>query len=141
MCSSDLKSNPFKDYDFICCSTYGNPRSKSFHFKYWKRLLKENNLPDIRFHDLRASYCTLLLKNNINEKAVSKQLGHATEIITVDVYGDNEEIIADCLNELEPFIESVKPKQKELRENDFSNDSELLEQQEIWISNLLNITL
>lgn len=44
--------NPFKDYDFICCSTYGNPRSKSFHFKYWKKLLKDCELPDIRFHDL-----------------------------------------------------------------------------------------
>lgn len=131
------KTTPFKDYDFICCSTYGNPRSKSFHFKYWKQLLKENNLPDIRFHDLRASYCTILLKNNINEKAVSKQLGHATEIITVDVYGDNEEIIADCLNELEPFIESVKPKIT-LQENDFSNDSDLLEQEK-WINDLLPV--
>lgn len=132
------KTTPFKDYNFICCSTYGNPRSKSFHFKYWKQLLKENNLPDIRFHDLRASYCTLLLKNNINEKAVSKQLGHATEIITVDVYGDNEEIIADCLNELEPFIESVKPRTI-IKGNDFSNDSDLLKQ-EIWISDLLPIS-
>ena len=24
------KTTPFKDYDFICCSTYGNPRSKVF---------------------------------------------------------------------------------------------------------------
>ncbi len=131
------KTTPFKDYDFICCSTYGNPRSKSFHFKYWKQLLRENNLPDIRFHDLRASYCTMLLKNNINEKAVSKQLGHATEIITVDVYGDNEEIIADCLDELEPFIERVKPKTI-LQENDFSNDSDLLEQEK-WINDLLPV--
>lgn len=100
-------------------------------------MLRENNLPDIRFHDLRASYCTMLLKNNINEKAVSKQLGHATEIITVDVYGDNEEIIADCLDELEPFIESVKPKTI-LQENDFSNDSDLLEQEK-WINDLLPV--
>lgn len=132
------KTTPFKDYDFIWCSIYGNPRSKSFHFKYWKQLLKENNLPNIRFHDLRASYCTMLLKNNINEKAVSKQLGHATEIITVDVYGDNEEIIADCLNELEPFIESVKPKTM-IQDNDFSNDSDLLDQEK-WISDLLPIS-
>ncbi len=130
------KTTPFKDYDFICCSTYGNPRSKNFHFRYWKQLSKENNLPDIRFHNLRASYSTLLLKNNISEKAVSKQFGHATEIITVDVYGDNAEIIEDCLNELEPFIESVKPKII-IKENDFSNDSELLEQQETWIEDIL----
>lgn len=134
------KTTPFKDYDFICCSTYGNPRSKSFHFKYWKKLLKDNDLPDIRFHDLRASYCTLLLKNNINEKAVSKQLGHATEIVTVDIYGDNEEIIADCLNELEPFIESVRPEIKVIEEKDFSTDQELIEIQETWINDLLPVS-
>ncbi len=107
------KTTPFKDYDFICCSTYGNPRSKGFHFKYWKKLLKDNNLPNIRFHDLRATYCTLLIKNNFNLKAISKVMGHSSEIISVDVYGDNEEIIADCLDELEPFIKLVQPNDKD----------------------------
>lgn len=103
------KTTPFKDYDYIICSTYGNPRSKSFHFQYWKKLLEECNLPNIRFHDLRATYSTLLLKNNFSAKAISKQMGHATEIITMDVYGDNDEIIADCVNELNEYIEEVKP--------------------------------
>ena len=103
------KTLPFKDYDFIICSTYGNPRSKDFHFPYWKKLLKDCNLPDIRFHDLRATYSTLLLKNNFSSKAVSKLMGHATDIITVDVYGDNEEIISDCSDELNSFIEEVRP--------------------------------
>ena len=111
------KTTPFKDYDFICCSSYGNPRSKTFHFKYWKQLLKENNLPDITFHNLRTTYCTMLIKNNFNSKAISKQMGHATEIISVDVYGDNEEIISDCLEELEPFIEDVIPDDEENKED------------------------
>ena len=107
------KTLPFKDYDFIICSTYGNPRSKDFHFPYWKKLLKDCNLPDIRFHDLRATYSTLLLKNNFSSKAVSKLMGHATDIITVDVYGDNEEIISDCSDELNSFIEEVRPNNDE----------------------------
>lgn len=103
------KTLPFKDYDFIVCSTYGNPRSKGFHFNYWKKLLRECNLPNIRFHDLRATYSTLLLKNDFSSKAISKLMGHATDIITIDVYGDNEEIIADCVDELNSFIEEVRP--------------------------------
>ena len=54
------KNNPFLDLNYICCSTYGHPRSKSFHYKYFKKLLKENNLPNIRFHDLRHTYATRL---------------------------------------------------------------------------------
>ena len=34
-------------------------------------------------------------------------MGHATDIITMDVYGDNDEIIADCVDELGSFIEGV----------------------------------
>jgi len=125
------KTTTFKSYDFIICSTYGNPRSKSFHFKYWKQLLKENNLPDIRFHDLRLTYSTLLLKNNFNSKAISKLMGQATDIITIDVYGDNDEIIADCVDELDSFIESVRPENNELEiqigdESDISIDENIL---------------
>ena len=98
------KNNPFFDGNYICCSTYGKPRSKDFHWKYFKQLLQENDLPDIRWHDLRATYCTILLKNDFNPKAVSKLMGHAKEIIT---------IIEDCLEALEPFIDEVIPEEEE----------------------------
>lgn len=70
-------------------------------------------MPDIRWHDLRATYCTILLKNDFNPKAVSKLMGHAKEIITIDVYGDKQEIIEDCLKALEPFIDEVIPEEEE----------------------------
>ena len=116
--------NPFRDLDYIVCSTYGNPRSKSFHYKYWKQLLKDCNLPDMRFHDLRASYCTFLLKNDFSPKAIVKQMGHATEIVTCDVYGNNEEIISNCVEELEAFINDVKP-DKISTNYDYSDDIEI----------------
>lgn len=103
------RKSQFQDDDYICCSSYGRPRSKDFHFKYYKQLLKENNFPDIRWHDLRSTFCTLLLKNDFNPKAVSRLMGHAKEIITLDVYGDNREIIADCVDEIQPFIDEVLP--------------------------------
>ena len=36
-------------------------------------------------------------------------MGHAKEIITLDVYGDNREIIADCVDEIKAFIDEVLP--------------------------------
>ena len=39
-------------------------------------------------------------------------MGHAKEIITIDVYGDKKEIIEDCLEILEPFIEDVLPEEE-----------------------------
>lgn len=88
-----------------------------------KKLLSDNGLPDIRWHDLRSTFCTLLLKNDFNPKAVSKLMGHAKEIITMDVYGDNQGIIADCIPEISDFIDEVLPKQ----ETDDKFQEELLE--------------
>lgn len=70
-------------------------------------------MSDIRWHDLRATYCTILLKNDFNPKAVLKLMGHAKEIITIDVYEDKQEIIEDCLEALEPFIDEVLPEEDE----------------------------
>ncbi len=103
------RKKEFQDLDYICCSTYGRPRSMQFHFEKFKQLLKDNNLPDIRWHDLRHSYATLLLKNNFNLKAISKVLGHAKEIVTADNYIDNQEIIADGVSELKEYMEDVIP--------------------------------
>ena len=104
------RKREFQDLDYICCSTYGRPRSKSFHWKYYKKLLSDNGLPDIRWHDLRSTFCTMLLKNDFNPKAVSKLMGHAKEFITLDVYGDNKNIIADGVPEIEAYMEEVLPK-------------------------------
>ena len=108
------RSGEFQDLDYICCSTYGRARSKGFHCKYYKQLLAENGLPDIRWHDLRSTYCTLLLKEKFNPKAVSKLMGHAKEIITLDVYADNRNIISDGVPEIEEYMREVLPNLEEI---------------------------
>ena len=45
-------------------------------------------------------------------------MGHAKELITMDVYGDNKGIIADCVDEIQPFIDEVMP------ENEANNQLE-----------------
>ena len=96
--------------------------SRKSDWKY-KKLLEDNGLPDIRWHDLRSTFCTILLKNNFNPKAVSQLMGHAKEIITLDVYGDTAEIIEDCLDDLQPFIDEVIPKEESEGGTDFSEDN------------------
>ena len=103
------KTHPFLDLDYICCSTYGHPRSKGFHQKYFKKLLEENNLPNIRFHDLRHTCATMLLNKGFNVKAVSLMLGHSSTIITTAVYYDKSCLVIDLTEELNRYIDKVKP--------------------------------
>lgn len=119
------RKKEFRDWDYICCSTYGNPRSKSYHQKYYKELLASLGLPDIHFHQLRNTYATILLKHDFNVKGISHMLGHAKEIISVDVYGDTAEIIEDCLDVIEPFMKEVMPESREDKYFDYSDITEM----------------
>lgn len=57
------------------------------HLNLWlKQLLKQAGLPEMRFHDLRHSAATILLKMNVNPKQVQELLGHSSIVITMDRY-------------------------------------------------------
>jgi integrase len=60
----------------LCCSM-----QRSF-----KPLLKKAGLPEIRFHDLRHTCTTILLKAGQHPTFVQEMLGHATIAITLDTY-------------------------------------------------------
>ena len=117
------RRSQFLDADYICCSAYGKPRCKDFHWRHYKELLRSVGLPDIRWHDLRSTYCTLLLKSDFSPKAVSKLMGHAKELITVDVYGDNANIIPEKIPELLSYMDEVMPR----KENNCGMKSEVLD--------------
>jgi integrase len=54
--------------------------------RFFKPLLKRAELPDIRWHDLRHTYATLLLARGTHTTYVQKSLGHASVQLTLDRY-------------------------------------------------------
>ncbi|OWA36793.1 hypothetical protein B9G55_01560 [Saccharibacillus sp. O16] len=49
-------------------------------------LTEKAALPKIRFHDLRHSHASMLLKNGINPKIGAERLGHSSVQIYLDRY-------------------------------------------------------
>lgn len=71
----------------VFCTRRGTPiRRDTLHDKYWKPLLRYAGLPDVRFHDLRHTFATLLLTKGVHPKIVSEMLGHSSIAITLDTY-------------------------------------------------------
>jgi integrase len=60
--------------------------AKNLTARSFKPLLKRAKLPNIRFHDLRHTFATLMLQNGEHPKVVQEMLGHATIAITMDTY-------------------------------------------------------
>jgi integrase len=50
------------------------------------RLVDEAGQPRIRFHDLRHTHATLLLRAGVNPRVVSERLGHSSVAFTLDTY-------------------------------------------------------
>jgi len=70
----------------VVCTSKGTkmpPRSLS---TVWTSLLEKSDLPKIRFHDLRHTHASLMLKMGVNAKVVSERLGHSSIQITLDTY-------------------------------------------------------
>lgn len=109
------KSNPdFQDLDFVCFKENGVPYHRSSFNKKFKALLSECNLPDMRWHDLRHTYATVLKENEISLKAISVYMGHNSTDITEEVYiNPPEESICDCEKDITAFITDILP-QKEV---------------------------
>lgn len=63
--------------------TVRNPQGGSHAFD---RAVARHGLRRIRFHDLRHTHATLLLKAGVNPKVVSERLGHSSVAFTLDTY-------------------------------------------------------
>ena len=51
-----------------------------------KAILKQEGLPDIRFHDLRHTFATHALTSGVDAKTLSGILGHTNASFTLDTY-------------------------------------------------------
>jgi integrase len=71
---------------------------------YFKKHLRDNHLPNIRFHDLRHTAATLLLSEGVHPKVVQEMLGHARINITLDIYShlmpDIQKEAAEKMNDM-----------------------------------------
>ena len=72
--------------DLVFAYPDGRPLDPSTVTHTFGQMIKKTGLPHIRFHDLRHTHATLMLKGGVHPKIVSERLGHANIGITLDTY-------------------------------------------------------
>src|SRR5215208_141064 len=77
----------WQDQGLVFASNKGTPLdAQNIVNRHFKPLLKRSGLPNIRWHDLRHTYATLLLARGTHPTYVQKSLGHASVQLTLDRY-------------------------------------------------------
>ncbi|PGK52067.1 site-specific integrase [Priestia megaterium] len=100
----NLGGEEYQENDLVVTTTVGTPFHSSNVSRSWRRLLEKVDVPRIRFHDMRHTHATLLLKQGIHPKIVSERLGHANVRVTLDTYSHVlpglQEVAADAIEEV-----------------------------------------
>lgn len=78
--------NCYNDNDYVCRYTDGTPVNVNTIDHAFKRTLEDNKMLHIRFHDLRHSTASYLIKNGLSLKEIQIWLGHSDISITANIY-------------------------------------------------------
>ena len=76
----------YQDTDYVIAKETGKPVNPNYIFNHFKKLLGKVDVPPIRFHDLRHTHATIMLKLGEHPKVVSERLGHSSIQMTMNVY-------------------------------------------------------
>lgn len=85
--NKDFFKNCYSDSGYIFAKEDGTPYYPSYPSHELQKVLKKNELPHIRFHDLRHSCASMLILRGWNMKDISEWLGHADISTTMNIYG------------------------------------------------------
>lgn len=77
---------PMSDTDLVFSHPDGAPLDPSTISHAFGKVTHRAGSPGIRFHDLRHTHASLMLKQGVHPKVVSERLGHSSIAITLDTY-------------------------------------------------------
>lgn len=76
----------YNDNDLVFASYNGNPVKERTLNEHFKAVIKRAGLPEIRFHDLRHTCITIMLKRGWSLKHAQTRAAHADERTTANIY-------------------------------------------------------
>ena len=71
-----------------------------FGYRQWRKICTKAGLADLKFHDLRRTFCSLLAQNGVSTAVTQRLLEHSSPILTNKVYTNVDPVLRDAVNKL-----------------------------------------
>ena len=92
--------------DLVFSSVEGKPLDPSMLSHEFARIANQAGLENVRFHDLRHTFASLMLLRGAKPKVISEALGHSSVAFTMDVYSH---IIEGMQSDAMALLDEVLP--------------------------------
>jgi integrase len=123
--NKEILGEDYVDTGFVCCEPDGSIVDPSTYSKRFSQILKKHNFKAIRFHDLRHSFATNLIRLGVPINTVSKMLGHSSVTITLDIYAHVlEEMQQDAVIKMDEDISKYIDNQDDIIDIDTNNKTD-----------------
>ena len=97
-------ASSYNTYNVVCFRERGIPFTTNVLRHQFNKALSTAELPEIRFHDLRHTAATFLLRCHTPARVISSMLGHSNISVTMDTYShvstDMQEHAVSALDEM-----------------------------------------
>jgi len=71
-----------------------------FGYRQWRKICKKAGLGDLKFHDLRRTFCSLLAQNGVSTAVTQRLLEHSSPILTNKVYTNVDPVLRQAVEKL-----------------------------------------
>lgn len=100
-----LKLGPaYNDNDYVVKREDGIPITPSAFSHRYRRIIRNTNLPKIKFHELRHTFASMLIENGVPISDISEALGHSSKSVTLDTYAH---IFKDSLKKVAQKMDDI----------------------------------
>ncbi len=82
----EKQGNEYQDQGLVFADAKGNYLPQRAFMDQYHQFLRKYQITDIRFHDLRHTFATLLIESDVSMKLVQELLGHSTITTSMDIY-------------------------------------------------------
>ena len=74
--------------------------TKKFNPRQWRKICKSVDLADLKFHDLRKTFASVLAQNGVSTAVTQRLLEHSSPILTNKIYTNVDPVLRQSIDQL-----------------------------------------